>query len=133
MVKEFPMPDFNPAPGFVRQPDRRMGYQPAGRRIRVVFNGETVADSENAIALQEEDYPVAYYLPQSDVRMDLAKRTDHSSHCPFKGDASYWSLEASGKRAENAAWSYENPFDEAEVIKGYVAFYRSKVDAIEAD
>lgn len=125
------MPDANPAPGFVRQPDRRMEYQPAGRRVRVVFNGETVADSQNAIALQEEDYPVAYYLPQSDVRMDLAKRTDRSTHCPYKGDASYWSLEAAGKSAENAVWSYETPFDEAEEIRGYVAFYGSKVDAIE--
>jgi uncharacterized protein (DUF427 family) len=131
MVKEFLMPDTNPAPGFVRQPERRMDYQPAGRRVRVVFNGEIVADSANAIALQEEDYPVAYYLPQSDVQMDLAKRTDRSSHCPFKGDASYWSLRVLGKSAENAVWSYENPFDEAEVIKGYVAFYGSKVDAIE--
>lgn len=124
------MPDGNPAPGFARQPDRVMDYAPAGKRVRVTFGGEIVADTEAAIALQEADYPVAYYVPRSDVRMELLRRTDHSTHCPFKGDASYWSLEVAGNRAENAVWSYETPFDEAEVIREYVAFYGSKVDAI---
>ena len=82
----------NPAPGFRRQPDRRMDYSPAGRRVRVVVDGVTVADSVNAIALAEADHPLVYYFPQSDTQMDLAHRTSHSTHCPFKGDASYWSL-----------------------------------------
>ena len=125
------MPDGNPAPGFARQTDRIMDYTPAGTRVRVTFNGDTIADSENAIALQEEDYPVAYYFPRADTRMDLMTKTDHATHCPFKGDASYWSITAAGKSVENAVWSYETPFDEAIVIKGFVAFYGSKVDAIE--
>jgi len=125
------MPDANPAPGFERQPDRRMDYADSAERVRVTFNGVTVADSTKAVALQEADYPVAYYLPQEDVRMDLATRTEHSTHCPFKGDASYWTLAVDGKEAENAFWSYETPFDEAMVIKGYVAFYGSKVDSVE--
>lgn len=127
------MPDGNPAPGFARQPDRIMNYAPADKRVRVTFNGQTIADTQAAIALQEEDYPVAYYVPQADTRMDLMRRTDHSTHCPFKGDASYWSIETAGGSAENAVWSYETPFDEAEVVKGYVAFYGSKVDAIDVD
>jgi uncharacterized protein (DUF427 family) len=125
------MPDGNPAPGFARQPDRIMEYTPVGKRVRVIFDGEVIGDTQAAIALQEADYPVGYYIPRSDVRMDLMRRTDHSSHCPFKGDASYWTLETSGKSAENAVWSYETPFDEAEVINGYLSFYGSKVDAIE--
>lgn len=125
------MPDGNPAPGFARQPDRIMEYTPAGKRVRVTFNGKTIADTQAAIALQEADYPVGYYIPRVDVCMDLMRRTDHSTHCPFKGDASYWTLESSGKNVENAVWSYETPFDEAEVIKGYVSFYGSKVDAID--
>lgn len=124
------MPDANPAPGFARQPDRLMEYAPAGKRVRVTFGGATVADTEAAIALQEADYPVAYYVPRADVRMELLQRTDHSTHCPFKGDAFYWSLDVAGNRAENAVWSYETPFDEAEAIREYVAFYGSKVDAI---
>lgn len=127
------MPEGNPAPGFTRQPDRIMDYTPAGRRIRVTFGGELIADTVAAIALQEADYPVAYYLPRGDVRMDLMRRTEHSTHCPFKGDASYWTLEAGGRTAENAVWSYETPFDEAGIIKEYVAFYGSKVDAIDVE
>jgi uncharacterized protein (DUF427 family) len=131
LAKETAMPDGNPAPGFARQPDRIMDYTQAGKRVRVIFDGQTIADTQAAIALQEADYPVGYYFPKADVRMDLLRRTDHSSHCPFKGDASYWTLETAGKNAENAVWSYETPFDEAEVIKEYVSFYGSKVDAIE--
>jgi uncharacterized protein (DUF427 family) len=127
------MPDGNPAPGFVRQPDRVMNYTPAGKRVRVTFNGESIADSQAAIGLQEADYPVAYYIPRADVRMELLRRNDNSTHCPFKGDASYWSIDAKGKIAENAVWSYETPFDEAEVIKEYIAFYSSKVDAMEIE
>ena len=124
------MPDGNPAPGFARQPDRVMEYTSAGKRVRVTFGDETIVDTEAAIALQEADYPIAYYVPRDEVRMDLLHRTDHSTHCPFKGDASYWTIEAAGKSAENAVWSYETPFDEAEVIREYMAFYGSKVDAI---
>ena len=124
------MPDGNPAPGFARQPDRVMEYTPAGKRVRVTFGGETIVDTKAAIALREADYPIAYYVPRDEVRMDLLHRTDHSTHCPFKGDASYWTIEAAGNSAENAVWSYETPFDEAEVIREYMAFYGSKVDAI---
>lgn len=124
------MPDGNPAPGFAAHPDRIMDYTPAGKRIRVTFGGEVIADTQAAIALQEADYPVGYYVPRTDVRMDLLRRTDHSSHCPFKGDASYWTIDVAGQSAENAVWGYETPFDEAEVIREYVSFYGSKVDAI---
>lgn len=125
------MPDGNPAPGFSRQPDRIMEYTATDQRVRVTFGGQTIADSYSAIALREEDYPIAYYIPQADARMDLMARTDHSTHCPFKGDASYWTIQTGDNNAENAVWSYETPFDEAKVIEGYLAFYGSKVDAIE--
>lgn len=130
-AREMDMPDGNPAPGFARQPDRLMDYAAADSRVRVTFAGEIIAESEAAIALREADYPIAYYFPRSDVRMDLMRRTEHSTHCPFKGDASYWTLDVSGKSAENAVWSYETPFDEAEVIREYVAFYGSKVESIQ--
>ena len=125
------MPGTNPAPGFTRQPDRHMHYAPASSQVMVIFNDFVVAVSANAIILHEEDFPAVHYLPQADVRMDLATRTDHSTHCPFKGDATYWTLTVGGKVAENAIWAYEMPFDEAMVIKNLVAFYMNKVDTIQ--
>jgi uncharacterized protein (DUF427 family) len=100
---------------------------PVGKRVRVTFKGEIVADSTRAMALKEGSYPVVYYFPREDVKMERLTRTAHKTHCPFKGDASYFSLE--GK--ENAVWSYESPFDDMLVIKDLLAFYPNKVDSIE--
>lgn len=121
----------NPAPGFTRQPDRRMHYAPTSSRVRVILNSVLVADSTNAIMLQEEDFPPVYYLPQVDVRMDLARRTGRSTHCPFKGNASYWTVTVGDKVAKNTIWAYETPFDEAMAVRNLVAFYANKVDVIQ--
>jgi uncharacterized protein (DUF427 family) len=86
------MSDGKPAPGFTRQPYRIMEYTPVGKRIRAIFDGVILDDTQAAIALQEANYPVGHYIPRLDVRMDLMRWTDHSSHCPFKVDASYWTL-----------------------------------------
>jgi uncharacterized protein (DUF427 family) len=118
----------NPAPGFKKHADHRVTAKPAGVRVRVTFKGEIIADSRDAIALEESQYPPVYYLPRKDVKMQRLTRTTHSTHCPFKGDASYFSL-VNGP--ENAVWSYEQPYDEMAAIKGMVAFYPDKVDAID--
>ncbi len=76
--------------------------------------------------------PVTYF-PRADVRMDLMRRTDHGSHCPFKGDASYWTLEVGDRVAKNAVWSYEEPFEAVSAIKDYLAFYRGRMDAWHED
>jgi uncharacterized protein (DUF427 family) len=102
---------------------------PAGKRVRVTFKGEVIADSTRAVALKEGSYPVVYYFPREDVRMEKLVSTSHRTHCPFKGDASYFSL---GDK-DNAVWSYETPFDDMMTIKGLLAFYPNKVDAIEAE
>jgi uncharacterized protein (DUF427 family) len=117
----------NPAPGFKEHPDHRVTTKPAGR-VRVTFKGEVIADSRDAIALQESRYPPVYYLPRKDVKMQRLTRTTHSTHCPFKGDASYFSF-VNGP--ENAVWSYEQPYDEMAAIKEMIAFYPDKVDAID--
>jgi uncharacterized protein (DUF427 family) len=70
-------------------------------------------------------------IPRSDADMSLLKRTDHQTHCPYKGDASYFSIVADGRSAENAVWSYEQPFPAVDEIKEYLAFYPDRVDAIE--
>ena len=100
---------------------------PAGATVRVTLKGEVIAESRDALAMKEGTYPVVYYFPRKDVKMDRLKRTTHSTHCPFKGDASYFSL-VDGP--ENAVWSYEQPFDDLTVIKDRLAFYPDKVVSI---
>lgn len=114
----------NPAPGFQKAPRSHIVTRPAGKRVRVTVNGEAIADSRAALELQEGGYPPVYYLPRADVKMARLSRTTHSTHCPFKGHASYYSI-VDGP--ENAVWSYEQPYDEMLDLKDLVAFYPSKV------
>jgi uncharacterized protein (DUF427 family) len=103
--------------------------RPAGVRVRVTVGGEVIADSRDAVALKEGDYPLVYYFPRKDVRMERLERTDHGSYCPYKGQASYFSVKGG---PENAIWSYEEPYDEMLAIKERLAFYPNKVDSISA-
>ena len=109
--------------------DYRIHVEPSPKRVKVVFNDVTVADSGQALVLHETRLPPVYYLPRKDVRMDLMERTDYRTHCPFKGNASYWTLNVADQSAENTVWSYEDPLPEAESLRGYVAFYRNRMDA----
>jgi uncharacterized protein (DUF427 family) len=102
-----------------------------GKRVRVRFAGKTIAETTRALALKEADYPVVHYIPRADVDMAALTRTAHASHCPYKGDASYFTVAAGGRRAENAAWSYERPYPAMVAIKDHVAFYADRVDGIE--
>jgi uncharacterized protein (DUF427 family) len=98
------------------------------KRVRAVVGGETLADSLAALLLLETDNGPVYYFPRSDVRMDLLRITDLHSQCPFKGDASYWSIEVGDRRIDNAVWSYPKPLSAAELIGDHLAFYWDKVD-----
>ncbi len=118
----------NKAPGFASHPGYRIEFERSPKRVRVRFNGEVLADSTNAWLLCETKHVPVYYFPRADLRLDLMTRTDHSTYCPFKGDASYWSVEVGGKSAENAVWSYETPFDEAFEMKDAMGFYWDKMD-----
>ncbi len=118
-----------PAPGFAEHPDYRVDFAPCAKRVRVVFGGETIADSTRVMLMRETRHIPVYYFPRADVRFEAMTRTDQASFCPFKGDASYWSIEAGGRTAENAVWSYENPFAETTQIKETMAFYWDRVDA----
>lgn len=118
----------NPGPGYMKRPDYRIDFVPCAKRVRVRLNGETVADSTRTRLLLETGHVPVYYFPRDDVRMDLLRRTEHSTHCPFKGDAVYWSVAAGGREVENAVWSYEAPFDEVSEIKDYLAFYWNRMD-----
>jgi uncharacterized protein (DUF427 family) len=98
------------------------------RHVRVLFEGEIIADSKHVRLLRETDVLPVYYFPQSDVRMDLLTPSAQKSRCPYKGDASFWTAQAGGKVVENAVWSYANPLPEAAGIKGHLAFYWNKMD-----
>jgi len=114
--------------GYADHPDYDVHFEPCPKRLRVVFNGETIADSLNAQYLFETRHIPVYYFPRDDVRMDLLERTDHSTFCPFKSEASYWSVRVGERMAENAVWTYEAPFPEVTEIKDYVAFYWNRMD-----
>lgn len=103
---------------------------PLDRRVTVTVAGTIVADSQNALVLQEASYPAVIYIPRNDVKMELLERSEHVSYCPYKGDASYYSIPSGGKRSENAIWTYEHPYDSVSPIKEYLAFYPDRVDAI---
>ncbi|OGA01921.1 MAG: hypothetical protein A2Z64_05275 [Betaproteobacteria bacterium RIFCSPLOWO2_02_67_12] len=118
------------APAPARPGDYELRYVPCPKRVRVEFNGTWIADTTRAIVLHETRQPPSHYIPKEDIRMDLLRKTTHHSHCPFRGDASYWSLEIDGRRVENAAWAYEAPYRGAEAIQGHLSFYRSKISAL---
>ena len=117
------------AAGIEGKPEYQIEFEPAGQRVHVVFNGVTVADSRKAMVLRETRLAPVYYLPRDDVRMDLMEPTDYRTHCPFKGNASYWTLTVDDQQAENVLWSYEDPLPEAAVVRNYVAFFRNRMDA----
>lgn len=104
---------------------------PHAGTVRVRFAGETIAETSKALALDEPGYPRVLYIPRADVRFDRLERSKHVTQCPYKGEASYFHIVAGGKRAENAVWSYELPFANVAAIRGHVAFYPDRVDAID--
>jgi uncharacterized protein (DUF427 family) len=112
-------------------PDHPISIAANGRRVRITFAGQVVADTTRAFTLKEASYKPVFYIPRADADMNLLKATDHHTYCPYKGDASYFTIEAGGRAAKNAVWSYEQPFPAMAEIKDYLAFYPSRVDAIE--
>jgi uncharacterized protein (DUF427 family) len=112
-------------------PDHPITITPNGRRVRVAFAGRVFADTTRALTLKEAGYKPVFYIPRADADMSLLTRTSHSSHCPYKGDASYFTIVADGRAAENAVWSYEHPFPAMAEIKEYLAFFPKRVDTIE--
>src|SRR5258708_38057471 len=111
-------------------PDHPIEIQPNPSRVVVTVGSKVIADSRNALTLREAAYPPVQYIPRQDVDMAALARSDHTTYCPYKGDASYFSIPAGGERAPNAAWTYEEPFPAMAAIKDYVAFYPDRLDEI---
>ena len=114
--------------GFKTNPDYRVTFEASPRRVRVKFNGETIADSTRAHLLFETRHLPVYYFPRADVRMDKLTPTDHHTFCPYKGTASYWTIRVGDKISENAVWGYPESYDEVATIQDFVAFYWDRVD-----
>jgi uncharacterized protein (DUF427 family) len=114
-------------------PDHPITLTPARRRWRARYAGHVIADSDKAIVMQEADYPPVVYFPRADVAMEYLSRTARSSQCPYKGDASYYTITMDGQIAENAVWTYDLPYPAMEPIAERLAFYTSKIEVYEVD
>lgn len=103
------------------------------KTLKVIFNGEVIAETRNGYRVLETSHPPAYYIPQSDIQMQYLELTSHNTFCEFKGSASYWTIRVSDKVAPNASWGYQNPARGYEAIKDHICFYASKMDACYVD
>lgn len=112
-------------------PEHPIAIEQNAKRIRVSVGGRMIADSTQTLSLRESTYPVVRYVPRKDVAMELLERSAHTTYCPYKGTASYFSIPAGGSRSKNAIWTYETPHPAVASIKEYLAFYPDRVDAIE--
>ena len=102
-------------------------------RVTVRHNGTTIADTHAALRLQEASYPPVLYIPFDDVDQSLLADSSHQSYCPYKGEASYFSVPAMGEAGENVIWQYRDPYPSVSEIRNYVAFYADRVEISEAD
>ena len=121
------MPD---KPKKIPGPDHPISIDANPSRVVVTVGGRVIADTRDALMLREDSYPAVQYIPRRDVDMAALRRSEHTIYCPYKGDASYYSIPAGGDRSLNAVWTYETPFEAVAQIKDYVAFYSDRVDEI---
>jgi len=108
-------------------PDHPITIAPNPKRVRVSVDGEVIAETSHALTLREANYRPVQYIPREDANPALLKRTDHSTYCPYKGDAGYFSIVSGGRTLENAIWTYETPYESVKEIAGHLAFYPDKV------
>ncbi len=112
-------------------PDHPITVTATPKRIQVNYGGHVIADSRNALTLQESTYPAVIYFPREDVSMEFFSRTEKTTHCPYKGDANYYTILMDGRFADNAVWTYEHPYPAMEVIRDHLAFYPNQVEIYE--
>ena len=108
-------------------PDHPIAITANPKRVRVSAGGVVIAETTRALTLKEASYPAVQYIPRSDANLTLLARTGRVTHCPYKGDANYYSVKSDGKAIENAIWTYETPFPAMAEICGHLAFYPGKV------
>jgi len=108
-------------------PDHPITITRNPRRVRVTAGDVVIAETSKALTLKEAKYPAVQYVPREDANMAVLERSERTTHCPYKGDASYYSVKADGKTLDNAIWTYETPFPAMTEISGHLAFYPDKV------
>lgn len=114
-------------------PDHPITVTPAKTRWRAAYANHVIADTGDALILEEAGHGAVVYFPREDVSMEYFSRSDQTTHCPYKGDAAYYSILMDGKLTENAVWTYEDPFAAVEQIRGRLAFYPDKVEVYQYD
>jgi len=114
-------------------PDHPITITPNAKRVRVTADGVVIAETTHALTLKEASYPAVQYVPRQDANMELLTRTERTTHCPYKGDANYFSINAGGKSIENSIWTYEAPFPAMAEIADHLAFYPDKVKVEEVN
>lgn len=117
----------NPAPGFKKHPDHTITVRSRDGRVRVTSGDLVLAETQEALELSEANYPPVLYIPFSDIDFGALTRTATTTHCPFKGEATYWQVGLPGDLGQDVMWAYERPFDEMAEIAGHGAFYADRV------
>ena len=111
-------------------PDHPISIEANPSRVVVIVGGQVIADTRNALTLREASYPAVQYIPRRDVNMAALTRSEHTTFCPYKGDASYYGIPSGGARSANAVWTYEAPYEAVASIKDHLAFYPDRIDEI---
>ena len=118
------------SPAYAKYPDHSVELESKAGKVRVEFAGETIAESTRSLHCLEADYAPVVYVPREDVRTEFLEKTGHTTYCPFKGHASYYTIRVGDRVSENAVWSYEDPYDQVASLEGCAAFYLDRVDAL---
>ena len=116
----------NKSPGHEKWPGHKVLEEPMSEAMTVEVDGETIARSTNVVRVIEDNHPIRYYFPRSDVDMNKLKPSATTTECPFKGIAHYFHVDAGGRNYKDAVWSYEDPYEEHRGLKDRVAFYDEK-------
>ena len=119
------------SPGHRKWPDHQVREEHVDERVEVVFNGEKIAESRDVVKVVEDDQPARYYFPREDVVMSALERTETTTQCPFKGTAHYYSVRVGERVADDAVWTYEEPYEEHLDLQDRLAFDEKLVDRID--